>query len=341
MTSLCLISDIHLSDKPPASCTESYTDDLFDLLEQARELCIERGSPMVWAGDTFHCKAPSRVSYSLVHRTCEFIKSCIPHFPVLILAGNHDMSNDRLESVSTKQPLGMLYRAGATELNGWGSPFKVFGVPWLQGYGLWDEELVKVMARSAPLPLQPGIDTAVAEALRLYREVNIREPYLVVTHAPLYPPGENLPYEWFPGMRWSEHMGYGGNVFYGHVHEPHRMFQHGGVTFCNNGALSRGSLHEYNLTRQVGVTFWDQDTGAFEFVPLDAKPAGEVFRLQEKQQATDMQGRLDEFLQSAGDARLEILNTGSVIAHVKSLGLGKDVEDLVEELLTGAQHGDR
>jgi DNA repair exonuclease SbcCD nuclease subunit len=328
VTQICCVSDIHFSDKPPASCTESYNDDLFDLMGQVRELCAERGSPLVLAGDTFHCKAPSRVSHRLVHRVCVFIEGCIPDFPVYILPGNHDMANDRVESVRDSQPLGMLYRAGAQELNGWASPFKVFGVPWLQGYG----DYAKQCADSTTL--HPQIYDTVAEALRPYREAGIREPYLVVTHAPLYPPGEALTYEYFPPDLWAEAMGpYGGNVFYGHVHEPHYPYRLRNTVFCNNGALSRGSLHEYNLTRQVGVTFWDQDTGDFEFVPLDAKPASEVFRLQEKQQATDMQGRLDEFLQSAGSARLEVLSPATVMAHVKSLELGKDVEDLVEELL--------
>jgi DNA repair exonuclease SbcCD nuclease subunit len=327
VTQICLLADIHFCEehRPPSSCTESYTDDLFGLLGQARELCLERGSPMVWAGDTFHSKAPSRVSHRLVHRVCEFIEECLAAFPVFILAGNHDMANDRLESVRSSQPLGMLYRAGAVELNGWGSPFKLFGVPWLQGYGHFGEDSGPQVER-------------VRDALETYRSAGIREPYLVVAHAPLYPPGKEPPYEHFPAELWAGAMGRQGQCFYGHVHEHHGVYQAGGVTFCNNGALSRGSLHEYNLTRQVGVTFWDQDTGEFEFVPLDAKPASKVFRLQEKQQATDMQGRLDEFLQSAGAANLEVLNAESVIAHVKTLGLGKAVEDLVEELLTGAQH---
>lgn len=330
-----LLSDLHLADRPPSSCTETYTDDLFDLLEQARELCAEQGMPMVWAGDTFHCKAPSRVSHRLVHRVCEYVKRCTPNFPVLVLAGNHDMANDRYESLTQTQPLGMLYRAGAVELNGWGSPFKVFGVPWLQGYGNYAEQANEID------PLQPllDIEARVGKALRPYREAAIREPYLVVTHAPLYPPGKELAYEYFPAERWAEAMGMNGYVFYGHVHEPHGEYGFydavGGVTFCNNGALSRGSLHEYNLTRQVGVTLWDDQTGQFEFAPLDAKPASEVFRLQEKAEATDVQGRLDDFLESAGSATLEVCSVELVLAHVRSLGLGKPLEDLVEELLNG------
>lgn len=335
MTKICLISDIHLSDRPPSSCTDTYTDDLFDLLEQARVMCAEQGMPMVWAGDTFHHKAPSRVSYRLVHRACRFIEQCVRNFPVLILGGNHDFANDRVESVHETQPLGMLYRAGATELNGWGSPFRVFGVPWLQGYGNYAEQGNEID------PLQPllDIEVRVGEALRPFRESRIRDQYLVVTHAPLYPPGRELAYEYFPAERWAEAMGMKGSVFYGHVHEPHGEYgfydAEGGVTFCNNGALSRGSLHEYNLTRDVGVTLWDDRTGRFEFVPLRARPASEVFRLQEKQQVVDMAGRLDDFLASAGEATLEVLNVESVIAHVRTLGLGKPLEDLVEELLNG------
>lgn len=180
------------------------------------------------------------------------------------------------------------------------------------------------------------------EALRGWREPALPDyPALVVAHAPLYPPGQELPYENFPVWVWAESMGARGACFYGHVHEPHGVYQTGGAVFANNGALSRGSLHEYNLTRQVGCTIWDSDRigeEAFEFVPLDAKPASEVFRLTEKQQATDMHGRLDEFLASVGSTTLEAVSVESVIAHIRTLGLGKDAEDLAAELLTEAAH---
>lgn len=329
MSKILLTSDIHLSDRAPSSCTDSYTEDLFDLLEQGKQVGIERGIiGWVWAGDTFHHKAPNRVSYRLVHRVCEFIASC--PFPVYVLPGNHDMSNDYLESVHLTQPLGMLYRAGAEKLTfGWCPPLKVFGVPWLPSYG----------------PEQGEAEEVVWEVLKPFRELQQGphpDPrYLVVAHAPLYPEGRELTYEYFPTRQWADAMGMKGQCFYGHVHEPHGEYgfydAEGGVTFCNNGALSRGSLHEYNLTRQVGVTLWDDETGGFEFVPLDAKPASEVFRLKEKEQATDMQGRLDEFLQGVGSASLEVMSTAAVIAHVKSLGVGRDVETLVEELLSDAE----
>jgi hypothetical protein len=347
---LLLAADVHLSDRPPSSCTETYQDDLFDLLGQALSVAVGNGCRfLVLAGDTFHLKAPSRVSYRLVHRMCEFIERCRSlGVTVLVLAGNHDLANDRLESARESQPLGMLYRAGAHELNGWFADLPVYGVPWLQGYGNYG-------AYDGDDP-HPPIEVHLADALASYREQVFEHGTgghvpLVVAHAPLYPPGRELTYEYFPADRWAEAMGAhrGGRhrVFYGHVHEPHGEYgfygpdgRHGDwdVGFCNNGALSRGSLHEYNLTRQVGVTVYDSADGTFEFIPLDARPAEQVFRLQEKQQATDLQGRLDDFLVSVGGTTLEVMSAETVLAHVRSLEPGKAVEDLVEELLQEALH---
>lgn len=341
-----LLSDVHLSDRPPSSCTDTYTDDLFGLLDQAADVGLHYGvTAMILAGDTFHQKAPSRVSHRLVHRMCQFVEMTSLDMTVLILAGNHDISNDRLESVWVTQPLGMLYRAGAHELRGWFGTLPVYGVPWLQGYGDYG-------AYDGDAP-NPSIELRLAAELNDYREQVFErgtgaEYPLVVAHAPLYPEGKELPYEYFPARRWWEAMGQhrGGthNVFYGHVHEPHGTYgfydEQGGITFCNNGALSRGSLHEYNLTRQVGVTVYDTQTGKFEFVPLHAKPADQVFRLQEKQQATDVQGRLDDFLAGIGSTSLAVVSAEGVVGRIRAMeSVSREVADLAAELIEEAQHG--
>jgi hypothetical protein len=342
-----LLSDIHLCDKPPSSCTDSYEDDLFDLLEQTVKVARRRKVvAVVWAGDIFHLKTPSRTSHRLVNRTKDLVDAypC----PVFIVPGNHDIRHDRLDSIDS-QPLGALFRGHATRLEGWGgydahTQYMLYGVPWLQGYGDY-------RAYDGDDP-HPPIERNLSVALRGYREqVHERglgsRKALVVAHAPLYPPGEECPFEYFPASRWAEAMGGGpGYVFYGHVHPWHGVYhayptetaiEH--VTFCNQGALSRGSLHESELTRQVGCTIWDDETGEFEFVPLDARPAEQVFRLAEHKQVTDMAGRLDDFLAGIGGTSLEAVSVESVIAHIRTLGLGKDAEDLAAELLTEAAHG--
>lgn len=301
-----------MSDRPPSSCTDSYRTDILDLLSQVLGLARARSAAaVVLAGDLFHCKAPSRTS----HRTImQLIKLFSSFQPVFVVPGNHDLQYDRQESVLDTQPLGVLLESGAVRLlDGWNTSMTLYGVPWQQR---WDNEHV-------------------FGALQGYREWRVHQgrPALVVTHAPLYPPGQELPYEYYGAGQWAAAMGSAGQCFYGHVHEPHGTWAEGDVTFCNNGALSRGSLHEYNITRQVGATLWDAETGRFTFVPLQARPAAEVFRLQEKQQATDMQGRLAEFLATVTATSLSEVSATAVLEHFRTQELGAEELKLIEELL--------
>jgi hypothetical protein len=194
----------------------------------------------------------------------------------------------------------------------------VYGVPWQQH---WTDETV-------------------SKVLEDYRAAD--SPGLVVTHAPLYPPGQELKWEHYPVQKFTDAM-VQGSCFYGHVHEPHGVYQvlnsagTAAPDFCNNGALSRGSLHEYNKTRQVGVTIWDSETGVFEFVPLHARPAEEVFRLAAIEEAQDRKQSSDEFLAGIASAQLEVVSTEAILAHLAAQdGWGPDEQGLAEELLAGA-----
>lgn len=325
MPEYLLMGDIHLSDRPPSSCTDSYLDDLFDLLIRANYLAAERNvRAIIWAGDVFHHKTPGRTSHRTVMRLIDIVREA--PCPTYVVPGNHDMLNDRFGSLDETQPLGVVLASGAVELlsawmaptpeldrSGWLDP--IYGVPWLMTFD----------------------DDTVSAALRDYRDdLGDVEHYLVVTHAPLYPLGMELPYENYPADKWAAAMGGRGSVYYGHVHEAHGIHTAGGVTFCNPGAISRGSLHEHNLKREVSVAIWDSDTGQFEIVPVPHKPAEEVFRLVEIGEAKTAQLELDQFLASVGQTRIEITSIEAVMAHIRGLGLGTDLEKLVADLLDGA-----
>lgn len=319
------VNDIHATRKPPSRCTESYWPDLLDLLYQTTALAASReAAGVVWAGDVFHHKAPGRTDHSLMQDLVSVIRAypC----PVWIVPGNHDIQHDRLASIETTQPLGVLFRTGVTsQLDGWAgfdedARLDLYGVPWQQ---TWSAQ-------------------AVSGALDAWRT----ESYgcsLVVTHAPIYPPGREPGYEgaeFTPADWWAEAMEERGYLLYGHIHEPHGTWRHRGVTFCNYGALSRGSLDEYNRRRQVGVTFWDTDAPperAFEFVPLKAKPASEVFLLEHHQADVAAGRRLSEFAQRLSLTSFAQLSVESVVAHVRAAGVEKPVADLTEELLMAQQ----
>lgn len=328
MTRIMVIGDIHVSDHAPANCTESYTDDIIAILRWTADYCAATGiNTAVWAGDIFHHKAPTKNSHALVLKMIQVVKYYLEkNVELWIVPGNHDMTNDRHESVHTKQPLGVLYAAGAKELNGWhpgGLP--LYGVPWQQdwttdtdraldgAFGYWNDHVDKTG-----------------------RPDSWRDNALVVTHAPIYPPAmveRGVPFDLVPTAEIAEEMGHHGYLYYGHIHEDHGIFEDGGVIFANLGAISRGSLHEYNLERTVKVAVWadrgaygdNEEVGAwsheegFNEVVVPQKPASEVFKIDEAALVKSQKMDLDQFLTRVGSSSLDISSVASVIAHIKNL----------------------
>jgi hypothetical protein len=327
-----LVGDIHLSDRPPASCTDSYLEDLFVILDHVVRLTEEYECVgTVWSGDVFHHKQPTRNSHRLVQRAVECVQR---HKKLWIVPGNHDMLHDRFDSIKDTQPLGVLFQAGAELLQGWErtGEHPIYGVPWMQR---WDEATVENA---------------------LYDWIASKHCYtpmsLVVAHAPLYPPGLELPYEYYPtrdeetalgesdyvdGRRGWSTLQRNGFCYYGHVHEAHGTYEVEGVTYCNQGAVSRGSLHESELSRAVAVTTWSPEEG-FRRVEVPHKPADEVFRLMEVREREDQQVQLDEFLASVGRTSVEVTSVEAVVAALRSReDLQPDVVRTCEELLRAVE----
>lgn len=275
---------------------------------------------VVWAGDVFHIKTPSKTSHGLVQKVADIVTSY--HCPLLIVPGNHDMTHDRLDSLD-RQPLGVLSKAGAVLLDGQaplGMNYLVFGVPWLQD---WND-------------------------LGTYmKEWKKSDCSLMVTHAPIVPPGETRPYFTIDAAAWAESMNRGGNsgqsaVYYGHMHDPDGDYSvensYGELfVFCNQGALSRGSLHESTLARKPAVTLFDSSaTVPFERIEIDHLPAKEVFNLDIVHAADESQAKLDEFLAGIDRTELKGLTTEGVLDEIEQMDISSPLKSLVKELVEEA-----
>lgn len=329
-----LMGDIHLSDRPPSACTEDYLDDLFALLAETVTLAKRRKvTAVIWAGDVFHHKTPGRTSHATVRRLIDLARTypC----PVLVVPGNHDLAHDRLSSIEEGQPLGVMLAAGAVRLlQGWvdqsagdvlpGPVAPVYGVPWLMRF---DDALVADAFADWRDRLQLPREPADRASLM---------PGLVVAHAPLYPPGQELTFENYPARKWAAAMGNVGSVYYGHVHEPHGVYTVDGVTFANPGALSRGSLHEHNLTRDVQVALWDAGSGEFELVTVPHKSAEQVFRLDVARADQVARADLSDFLAAVRRVQVDVTSIEAVVAELRGADLDPAVLALAEELLAEA-----
>jgi Icc-related predicted phosphoesterase len=318
MTKILCVGDLHVMDRPPVNATESYTDDIIDMLHWIAGYAQEqRVDAVVWAGDIFHHKQPSRTSHALVLKMLEVVRDYRAlGLDLCIVTGNHDISNDILESVHEKQPLGVLYAAGARELVGWHPKLPVFGVPWQQNWTTSDDAAWDAFYEWREAETSPGSDNARS---------------LAVTHAPIYPPSEaeKKLFELVPtggehGI--SKAMGNVGSLAYGHIHEYAGIFEVEGVTYANMGALSRGSLTEYNIDREIKVALWED--GTFTEVPVPHKPASEVLRIAEAVEAKSEKISLDAFLSDIGSSTLDISSTGSVIEHIRGRS---DVEPRIKK----------
>lgn len=313
-----IFGDMHFSDRPPSIRTETYTDDILTKTQHGVDLFKKEGCDAIAsAGDVFHIKTPTRNSHSLVQRVGEVLRSA--GLPVLITPGNHDLSNDRLDSLS-KQPLGTLTKMeGIDLLIGPHPEFPLFGLPYLYDWN----ELPKWMSAYKQWSGQRKAD-------------DMEFWPLMVTHAPLFPPGQEPPYDFIDAEDWAQMME-NGDCYYGHIHDPHGVYSPAPdlpVTFCNNGAISRGSLHEATLKREPAVTIW-QDDGPYHFSrhALPFRPASAVFRLQEKEDVDEKTNRVGEFLESVGRTTLDGLSIEEVHAQARTRGLKPQTLSLIEELL--------
>lgn len=333
-TRFLVVGDIHAMDRPPASMHEGYLDDLIDLLMEVAKLEEElKADGVIWAGDIFNHKQPGRTSHATVQRMIEVVQA---HKNLMATTGNHDISNDRLESVYDKQPLGVLFRAGLKELDGWHPDLPLYGIPWQQR---WHHE---------------GVVEEVFKGWMDNPDVE-KDHALVVTHAPIYPPAqaEGVPFELVPTGEIAAAMGGSGYLYYGHIHEDHGVYEDGGVTFANVGAISRGSIHEYNLEREVQVAVWQSHPNAtfsravkagktppkgsfpqgFTPIVLPHKPASEIFKIAEVQEKKDEKMSLDSFLADVGSSTLQISSTESVIGHIRALDVDEPVKRTAIEIL--------
>jgi DNA repair exonuclease SbcCD nuclease subunit len=305
---ILLTSDWHLMDKAPRNATDSYTDDIFEILDFTAQLeRVLNCDAVVAAGDLFHHKQPSRTSHRLVLRA---IEAANKYRRLFVVTGNHDISNDRLETVKEQQPLGVLLEGSqAQELDGWAGDLPIFGIPWQQR---WFEE------------------GRLEEVFTGWRALQAGNQQLAITHAPIYPPAlySDQKFELLHPSDIAAAMGGAGNLYYGHIHDDHGIYEVDGVTFCNVGAVSRGSLTEYNLSRSIKAALWTPEHGFLE-IDLPHKPAEEVFLLEQATAAKEKKLSNERFLEEVGSTRLEISSTSSVISYIEQL---EDVEPEVKKI---------
>lgn len=261
-----LTNDIHLSHRGPQSRLDDWQEAIFGKLDQVAKVAIKTQAKGVCiAGDIFHHK--SRIAYGTVLRLMVWAFELKRQgIEILTIPGNHDEVHDRLDSIES-QPLGLLYASGAFrnvsyEPVRFGNAVSIVGVPYPDAMDLANFQ----KAAEARQRIEGG-------------------RALLMAHCFATPAGGT--YFGQPMHRYADLMDLPFDVFhFGHDHSDHGVAQAGtGQFFINIGSLSRGSLAQDDLKREVKIALVDfADTITVKQIKLKIAPVNEIFDLALKAQ---------------------------------------------------------
>ena len=309
MTSAIIVGDVHISDVAPSGRVSTYKEDILAKLEFCVNTANAKNLPLIFAGDIFHVKAPNKNSHKLVQQVHEVIKPV--KAGAWFLPGNHDMSNDRLDSLE-KQPLGALCRMeNMNLLLGWDERLPgICGIPYLTEFDWEDQRIYEYEEPEWGLAIQRFFEQYDYLPSHVYND-------LIVTHAPIFKAGDEPIYNYIPASDWADWWSHDGptSTYYGHIHECHGAYWENGHYFCNQGALSRGSLSESSITRKSAITLWAGNK--FTRIEVPHKAPEEVFLFDKAIERAARKATAQSFSEAFESAKLNFLTTDEIIASLR------------------------
>lgn len=317
---MLIIGDQHLADRPPSSRKDTYRQDILDkliwIIEYANSMKVDL---ILNLGDVFHIKRSDRNSHFLVQEVARIFGAS--EAPVLIVPGNHDLAAGyRLESIAS-QPLGTLaLHPNINLLMGPSDQFPIYGIPFVE----------------------PTVENLEYWTKKYWDDGGPTEYPFIGTHQAIFPAAEEPVYEYVTAENWA-HSFQNKYTAYGHIHSRMKIgafYKIGGTIFCNNGAISRGSLHEETIKRKLAVTMFDDaKEDPFTSVPIPYKPAEEVFNLEAVEILKNTQNTVDAFLNSLGSSELHYLTVEGILDDARKTALLPkqavvELEDIVAQVIT-------
>lgn len=274
-------NDAHFSDIPPESrLDEDYAQTLLDKLDQIAKVANKIGARAVLnAGDLFHIKNATRNSHALIQRLTKKFKE-MPL--VLSIAGNHDITYDRLDTLP-KQPLGVLFETSVTK------HMHLVKEEFQEG-----NQKVVVVGLSYTTKLEEFAG----------HEVFLREKNCIkigLLHCSASPRGGSFKGERFYSYPELSQMFPGVDVFVmGHLHFYTGIHCISGVHYINIGSLSRCSLHLDNLQRKVYAGLIEIREGKVDCKQLALRvlPVDKVLSVERHNRLKEERKQIESFIES-------------------------------------------
>lgn len=250
---LLFFTDAHLSDRPPVARSPAYCDEIFEKLEECRE--IAKGCDFsIFGGDLYHAPRPRDVSHALVRRTIEFFQGWPG--PLGFVVGNHCGGVPEGMAGLERTPLGVVLQAMDPSRVSLLYSTRMGDVQFEAAH--WDSEIdTNPGAYRMRKPGPPGV-------------LNVK-----VVHEMCLPPGQYP----FPTVTMDQIETEADLVLVAHMHWVTELVKYGSTEFVGPGAIARTARAEWvsDKVYVAIVTFLD-GKAIIELRALEsAKPASEVF----------------------------------------------------------------
>ncbi len=305
MTEFTIITanDIHISDNGPRSRTDDFKKTMLDKIDQMGMACRKlNADAAIIAGDLFNLKNPAKNSHNLNRELIKIFQkfSC----PIYMIEGNHDLSADRLESIS-EQPLGVLFADGTLIqlrheiIEKDNVKISLVGIPFTEDIDLSNLNL-------------PDKGDCITQICALHIYAGLKSTMLFKNKIYGYDEIGELPSDIF---------------VIGHYHIDQGIYKQNGKYFINIGSMSRGAISEDDIDHhpQIGFIKIQVENGEPSYlvrpIRLRIQPASEVFDLEKKKQEQQEKEEIKLFV--------EKLATEAV---VDSSDKSQTIDDMIDKM---------
>lgn len=308
MIRILVINDVHLAASPPLGCRDIYTDDVKNMLLEARDIARKNDCAYtVFTGDFWHSKR--NVPHGLVRWAIDLLQDWPGR--KLTIVGNHDLSFSGQASIPT-QPIGVLFQAGVLE--------------WLKEDlvtvdDACEKDLSEVRIQWSPANYFDQIDHNPWN-YGLERAEGV-DWAIKVAHGTITVPGKPYPFHIVPmDTIPTEGMDI---CLFGHPHWDVGIHTINGCTFASLGSIGRTQHtddNEQRVMRLLQVQLSKTEVYFDEILLTSAAPAAELF-LTKTGADVQVSKSMRRFVSSIEEAiSLEEGSLDEVIAH-----LGDSVDD--------------
>lgn len=300
-------TDVHMSDRAPASRIDDWTETVFNHLGQVRDVAkAVKAAAIIDGGDFFHIKSPTRNSHETVRRVMDHHAAY--GIPVFCTPGNHDAVYGDYALLG-QQPLGVLYSAGTfrrlyDEHEVYIADGKVY--PYNRKTGVWingtiPEEILGRGSERYPIVRVVGIPyhgTTYDMDRFTSIEKGEEDVLICVAHVLASLKGGTM-FEGEDIVRYADLVDTAPDLYlFGHWHKDQGVEEIGGKTFVNIGSLTRGALSQDEVQRRPAcaiLTCTEQGVEV-QTVRLRVKPAEEVFDVEKRARQVRQQKEMDTFV---------------------------------------------